>query len=180
MANFIRDFWCYVFIGGKIASEMSRHGIWQWLTQKNPAFANVEFPEEGTEDVRLNLGQGNGNGFSVDGSARLKKDSTSEDRLQLLLVDWTFGTEELSAYSSFVQQVEKKPCLFMHSKDATRSNLKDKDKIILAVDGGPVEVELCVAENMAPGVIVLPRHRQVAWQRLKGSETVSISQIKKA
>lgn len=152
----------------KISPDMeSRNGLLHWLAQENPAFTNIEIPSEGREGSRLNLSGKNGSAFSLDWLDSFEKDRIPEDHLQLLLVDWTFGTEELSSYSTFVQQAEKKPSLFMHAEDAPRLNLKSGDKVALSLDGGPVEVELCISEKMAPGVTVLPRHRQLSWQKVK-------------
>jgi hypothetical protein len=55
----------------------------------------------------------------------------------------------------------------MHPKDAMRACLKDKDRVALQLDGGPLEIEVSIAENMAPGIMVLPRHRQLHWQMVK-------------
>jgi NADH-quinone oxidoreductase subunit G len=85
----------------------------------------------------------------------------------MLLMDWTFGTEELSGYSSTIQQVEKEPCLFMHAEDAARAVLSDGDQVVIRLDSGSLQVKLCVSLNMARGVVVLPRHRQLAWQKLR-------------
>ncbi len=102
------------------------------------------------------------------------------DSRELLLVDWTFGTEELSGYSRFIQQVEKAPSLMMHASDAARLGLNDNDRIVVTLEGGPLEAGLSIVENMAPGVIILPRHRQLAWQKLKGFPAgVPVERIKK-
>jgi hypothetical protein len=36
--------------------------------------------------------------------------------------------------------------------------------VALRLPGGELRVALQVAENMAPGVMVLPRHRQLTWR----------------
>jgi anaerobic selenocysteine-containing dehydrogenase len=82
-------------------------------------------------------------------------------------VDWTFGTEELSSYSRFIPQVEKTPCLMMPAADAARLGLNEKDRVAVDFEGGTLEVGLSIMENMAPGVILLPRHRQLVWQKMK-------------
>jgi NADH-quinone oxidoreductase subunit G len=95
-------------------------------------------------------------------------------------VDWTFGTEELSSYSGCLHQVEKNPVLLMHTQDATRLGLKHKDKVVVHFDRGPLEIELAVADNMASGVMVLPRHRQISWQKLKDiSAKIPVERIRK-
>jgi len=95
------------------------------------------------------------------------EEGVNSNSLELLLVDWTFGTEELSSYSRFVQQVEKIPCLIMPAADAARLGLNDKDRVVVDFEAGTLEVGLSIMENMAPGVIILPRHRLLAWQKLK-------------
>jgi len=98
----------------------------------------------------------------------------------MLLVDWTFGTEELSGYSSAIQQVEKEPCFFMHAEDAARAVLSDGNQVVIHLDSGSLQVKLCVSLNMARGVMVLPRHRQLAWQKLRRSPVmVNLGQIEK-
>jgi anaerobic selenocysteine-containing dehydrogenase len=55
----------------------------------------------------------------------------------------------------------------VHVDDATRLDLTDGDKVAIKLDNGTLEVSLCTAGNMAPGVIVLPRHRLLEWQQIK-------------
>ena len=90
-----------------------------------------------------------------------------KEGLELLLTHWTFGTEELSAYSGPAREGETIPVLSMHADDASRLNLADRDRVSLRLDGGELVLELGIAANMAPGVIVLPRHRQLEWRKLK-------------
>jgi len=143
--------------------KISMSDLWDWLAKENPAFVNLE-PSDLPEGVRRIPAQRNGNPFFPD---RLEKPLSPADSLELLLVDQTFGTEELSAYSQTIQQVEKAPRLCMHPKDAMRAGLMDGDTVALQLDGGPLEIEVSIAENMAPGIMVLPRHRRLHWQIVK-------------
>jgi NADH-quinone oxidoreductase subunit G len=152
---------------GREMFPLSRRKLWSWITKEYPAFADVQIADELPDGARVNLGQGREKPFSSGGATRSGKDGQGDSRLELLVVDWTFGTEELSAYSKFVQQVEKAPCLFMNPMDAFRIGLKDKERITLLLDRGQLEVELHIADNMAPGVIILPKHRQLAWQKIE-------------
>ena len=147
-------------------SKISINDLWDSLAKENPIFRNLKSADS-SEDIRLIPDQSSGNPFSLDWLKKLENPPFSVDSLELLLVEWTFGTEELSGYSHHVQQVEKAPCLFMHPKDAARAGLKDKDRVTLHLDGGPLEIELSIREDMASGVMVLPRHRQLHWQKLK-------------
>ena len=147
--------------------KISIDDLWVWLASEDSAFANLKPLDRPPGGIRLNGARGDTNPFSLDWLRNQGKTSSVADSLQLLFVDWTFGTEELSGYSRTIQQVEKAPCLSLHPKDAMRAGLKDKDRVTLHLDGGPLEIEVSVAENMAPGVVVLPRHRQIDWQKLK-------------
>jgi NADH-quinone oxidoreductase subunit G len=58
--------------------------------------------------------------------------------------------------------------------------LGDKDRVHIALDNGSLEVEVSVAKNMAAGVMILPRHRQLSWQVVKEMPMrVPIERIKK-
>jgi NADH-quinone oxidoreductase subunit G len=156
--------------------EIADDNLWLWMSHQNPVFANIEASHEKPEGVRLIPDQSAEPPFVVNEPDDLAPD----DGLELLLVDWTFGTEELSGYSRHTQQAEKTPALFMHTQDAARAGLETGDKVLVHLDGGPLEVKLCVMEKMAPGVLILPRHRQLAWQKLKTFPvTVPMDRIKK-
>ncbi len=145
----------------------SRSELWIWITKEYPAFAHVQYLHEQPISVRVNLGLGTERPFSSYGPSQSETKRQQDDGLDLLLTDWTFGTEELAAYSRYIHQVEKIPCLSMHPSDALRAGLANKEKYTLHLDGGSLDVELRVVENMAPGVMVIPCHRQLAWQKLK-------------
>jgi NADH-quinone oxidoreductase subunit G len=148
---------------GELADEISFSGdnLWLWMANENPVFANHP------EGVRVSSGKKNGHSFSLDGLMEREGDWSLHDEFELLLVDWTFGTEELSNYSRPVRQVEKDPFLLIHRKDAERLGLQSSDQIVLHLDGGSLEVRLEVQEKMAPGVLILPKHRQLSWQKIK-------------
>lgn len=147
---------------------LSREGLLDWMAREDLLFANVREMDVSSEGARLIPGQGKEEAFSLN-PILPAANPASVDSLEVLFVDWTFGTEELSRYSSHIQQAESPPCLRMHPKDAKERGLKSRDRVILHFEGGPLEIELVVAENMAPGVIVLPRHRQLDWQKIETS-----------
>jgi NADH-quinone oxidoreductase subunit G len=152
---------------GRERISLSRGELWNWITQEYLAFSNVPFANEPSDTFRIDLGQGREKPFSSDGRIPLEKEHPGDSELELLVTDWTFGTEELSNYSESIQQVEKEPYLLMHPKDASRTGLKDKERITLHLDRGSLEVELRVADNVAPGVIILPKHRRLRWQQVE-------------
>jgi len=160
--------------------SLSRRELWDWIGSEYPVFADVQIADDLSDGARVKPARGRGKPFPSGGQIRSGKENRGDSRLELLIVDWTFGTEELSAYSKFIQQVEKEPCLFMNSKDASRIGLKDKERITLSLDKGRLEMELRIVDNMATGVIIMPHHRQLAWQKIeKWPVKVAVDQIRK-
>jgi len=43
-------------------------------------------------------------------------------------------------------------------------DLQDGDRVAIRTENGTLEVTLCAVDNMAQGVIVLPRHRELNWR----------------
>jgi NADH-quinone oxidoreductase subunit G len=159
--------------------EITRDDVWTFLAQENPIFSRLAHPAHQAGAQRLIPPQSLAEPFAQ--GAKLEWEQPPENCLELLLVDWTFGTEELSGYSVTIQQTEKEPCLFAHAQDAAKIGLANGDKVLLHLDGGDLEVKLCVSLSMAPGVLVLPKHRQLVWQKFKRCPIiVSFSQIVKA
>jgi NADH-quinone oxidoreductase subunit G len=105
--------------------------------------------------------------FSVNWQEEKNKGKVPEDSLEVILTDWTFGTEELSSFSPPLRKLERSPSASMHINDAARLGLAHENRIKIKLDEGDVEVDFWVEENMAPGVIILPRHRLLEWQKLK-------------
>jgi NADH-quinone oxidoreductase subunit G len=139
--------------------------IWPWLIKENPILRGL--PSLGAEDPGIRVIPG----LAADGAFLEQRKKVpprvpqQEDGLDLLLVDWTFGTEELSGFSPYAQRAESQPHLMMHREEASRLGLSDGHKVILHLPGGPLEVEVKTAGNMSYTVIVMPRHRQLAWQK---------------
>jgi NADH-quinone oxidoreductase subunit G len=150
-----------------VDAEATHTKLRTWLAEVNPILKDIpainEFPADG---IRLSLGEAAPR-FSLDWLAEAKTTEANGHVLELVLVDWTFGTEELSALSPPLREVERNPCLVMHVDDAAKLGLKDNDEIAIKLDRGVLEVSLCTSQNMAAGVIVLPRHRLLEWQKVR-------------
>jgi NADH-quinone oxidoreductase subunit G len=128
-----------------------------------------EFPDAG---VRLDLGQNIGTRNDGDRSVLPQSDVKPDDDMELITVDWTFGTEELSVRSPYLRQMEKEPCLFLSMKDSAQLGISDGDRITVRSEAGTIDVHAAVVENMASGILVLPRHHRLDWQHL---ETLNIT-----
>jgi NADH-quinone oxidoreductase subunit G len=152
---------------------MRRDHLWQWMAAENPLFANL------SNGVRVPLEETKEDLFSMDWFTQGDKDRL-DGPLELLLVDWTFGTEELSTFSKYIREAEREPSLLMHPKDASRLSLMNQDRVAIELDRGKLQVKLSIFENMAQGVLILPRHRQLEWQKLETLPVrVSLDQIEK-
>ena len=155
--------------------------LMKWLAETHPLFSNLfpvdVFPDTG---IRISPGQNIGIRTARDRFAAAQPALKSSDKLELITVDWTFGTEELSACSPYLKQIEKDPCLFMQSDDAAQLGISNGDTIAIRSVPGIVNVQVGVVENMARGVLVMPRHRKLDWQHLDALRiTVSKNQIYK-
>ncbi|WP_373499014.1 molybdopterin-dependent oxidoreductase [Desulfococcus sp.] len=85
---------------------------------------------------------------------------------ELILTGQTFGTEELSAHSPCLRAAEAPPRAVMHEADAAALGLSDGDLIAIEGVSGRLSLPLRTVQNMAPGVLVIPRHRRLRWQVL--------------
>lgn len=165
-------------LGGR---QVSWRDLWQRAAEAVPALSQLppleEIPAGG---VRLKVAAPRESPRSSAGAAPAEPAGGSDENLELILVEWTFGTEELSSLSPHLEILEKSPCLVMHADDAARLGLKDGDRVSLRVEGGAIEVPLSLRENMAKGIVFLPRHRSLPWRQVKRSPVLVVaSQIKK-
>ncbi len=161
--------------------EDTRSSVLNWLKERNPGFANIptidEFPDDG---IRIRLTGESFPRFSLDWLNEMEGDQSPDDRLELVLANWTFSTEELSQYSPTLRKLEKEPSVFMHVDDASRLSLSNNDRVAIELDGSALEVSVSVKENMASGVIIMPRHRLLEWQKIESlPKFLSFDQIEK-
>jgi NADH-quinone oxidoreductase subunit G len=181
---------------------ISSGGPWKWISEEVPVLGGFDHARYPFDDVRIPGPpngtmalepapvQGPSSGSSSDDPGPDPREGTvaspepgavpGDDLLDLLTVEWTFGTEELSGYSCYVREAENEPSARMHSQDAAKAGLADGDRICIPLADGPLQIKLEVSNRMAKGVLVVPRHRRIAWQKLSGhSQTVALSRIGK-
>jgi NADH-quinone oxidoreductase subunit G len=155
--------------------------IYQWLADIVPELADVnitaDFPAEG---IRLNSGVKTDLRFTTDFSRRPEEYPGSTGNLKLIFTDLTFGSEPLSAHSECLWELEPEPAVIMHTSEAKRLDLIDGDPVYIQTESGNLEAKLKVVENMAAGVLVIPRHRKLSWQIFEtGTSSISRDQINK-
>lgn len=85
--------------------------------------------------------------------------------LGLFLVQATFGTEELSCYSSHARKMEGAPLGFLHPATASFLGLKDRERVFLRWEKGELEFLLCTRQAMSPGLLVIQAHRLLGWEK---------------
>ena len=91
-------------------------------------------------------------------------DDAPADAIVLLLVDWTFGTESLSARAPALTKVEAAPVARLHPDEIARLGLTDGRPVTVSMNGSRLTVPVQADPRMAPGVIVVPRHHLLEWQ----------------
>jgi NADH-quinone oxidoreductase subunit G len=140
--------------------------LWAWLGRQNPVFRQMADLAEHPEGVRLLPPAQAGGDF---GPPPGPPPEPAPDQMELLLVDWTFGTEELASYAPLIQEAEAAPVLLIHPDDAGKLGLEDGNRVNLHLPQGALAVTVKLAATQAPGVLVLPRHRRLDWRQLAGT-----------
>ena len=152
------------------ATEDLRAGIWEWLTETVSGLKDLaaieEIPDEG---VRIYRVPDTSTRFSVE---PLRGSSTIDDSLELLAVEQIFGTEALSCLSDCLTELAGSPAVWMHADDADELNLADGDRVSLELARGNIEAILQVADKMAAGTLVIPRHKDLNWQIMETGRTL--------
>ena len=154
-------------------------GIWNRLAKTESAFKEMAAIEKIPDDgLRIYREKDRSARFST---RRHKGGSDVDDRLELIAVDWIFGTEELSSYSECLTDLEGSPGIFMCRTDAEKLNLTGGDRVAIELDRGTLEAKLRVKDNMAAGTLIIPRSKNLDWQKMgTGRTLVRKDQIRKA
>lgn len=160
------------------SEEKLRSKVWNWMIETIPGFAALppigELPDDG---IRIELGAQPSARFSMEG---ITKGEDLAEKFELIPVEWTFGTEELSAHCECLRDLAGKPCIFMRRSDAEDLNLTDGDQLSIELDRGIIEAKLRAENDMASGTLVIPRHKDLDWQKMdNGRALVPKGRIKK-
>jgi NADH-quinone oxidoreductase subunit G len=91
---------------------------------------------------------------------------------ELLVVDATFGTEELSSRSRPLADLPQKPCLWMHPADGRSLSLLDQERVAVQTEHGTLEATLRLSADQSRGIVVMPRQQGIDWQSLGGMRIV--------
>lgn len=156
-------------------------GIYPWLADIVPELAEIDLssdiPDAG---MRLLSGVKMDQRFRADFSMQAKELREDPGKFKLIFADLTFGTEALSAHSECLRELEPEPAIIMHTRAAESLGMIDGHTVAIQTASGSFEAKLRVAENMADGVLIIPRHRKLFWQIFEtGMSSIGRDQIKK-
>jgi NADH-quinone oxidoreductase subunit G len=165
----------------KLETETPAAFYYQWLADIIPELTDAnlttDIPDEG---VRLNSGVSTDLRFTSEFAGQTQEHRGSNGNLKIVLSDLTFGTELLSARSECLRELEPEPAVIMHTSEAHRLDLVSGDSVCIQTERGNFKVKLKVVENMAAGVLVVPRHRRISWQVFEtGVSRIGRDQIQK-
>ena len=170
----------------RILSEMAEENklqtsIYQLLADIVPGMAQIPKNEDLSDDgILVHSGGQTDQRFMSDISGQSEDQPGNSEKLKIIFTDLTFGTEMLASQSACLQQLEPEPAMLINCSEATGMGLMDGDLISIETESGKLEAKLTVAENMAAGVLVVPRHRKFSWQIFEtGSPIIRRDQIKK-
>jgi NADH-quinone oxidoreductase subunit G len=159
----------------------ARQSIWKLLSDGIPEFSDVasadQIPEHG---FHLGAGVNPDLRFTLDWVREKEHSPDRDDGFELLLTDWTFGTEELSSLSQCLIELEREPCLVMHTVDAQHLGFAEGDFVEITTELGSLQVMVALTQAMAPGVLCLPCNPRLPWRIFKDMKiTIKREQIKK-
>jgi NADH-quinone oxidoreductase subunit G len=164
--------------GQQMTAENLRADIWQWLAKTESGFEALpgiaKIPPEGARFFQAP--------HPAERLAPVRPNGGphSDGQLEVMAVERIFGTEELSAYSACLTELASTPGIFINAMDAKQLNLTDGDLVSIELNSGAVEARLQVAANMAAGTLVIPRHKDLDWQKMGTGQTwVRKDQIQK-
>jgi NADH-quinone oxidoreductase subunit G len=149
----------------------------EFIAAAHPTFEAIRSAGYPADGVRI-VPETSEKGFSEIRS-ELEKPVESQG-LELLLVERIFGTNEFLAYSDSIKESITEPVLLMHANDALKAGLADGDRVMLGLENGELEVRLSTSNDMAEGVLILPRHQLLDWRKIRGFPVrVPLEKIKK-
>jgi len=153
----------------------------EFIPTEHTAFEGFDADNYPFDVIRiLQGGSGKINLHAPRGVESREKPKSSEG-LELLMVEWMFGTTEFSAWSDSLDAAITEPYMSMHSKDAERAGLSDGDRVSVELDSGTLEIVVSVSDRAAEGTLVIPRHHWLDWRKMKGfSVRVLPEKIRKA
>ncbi len=92
---------------------------------------------------------------------------------EILIVPSVWGDEVLSTHSPCLETFGEKTVWFS-KEDADNLNIAQGDAIILDLPQAPLTLKAQLSEQMASGIVVIPRRCDLFWQQLKSGERLFV------
>ncbi|MGA6925178.1 MAG: NADH-quinone oxidoreductase subunit NuoG [Desulfosarcina sp.] len=144
-------------LAGDTDAEPDKNRVLQTaLSDFHPA---VELPVSDSTGDRIDLDQ-----VAAGAAPGSLEAGEGDERLTLLLVDRTFGTEPLSAMAPVLNELEETPTGRLHPETMARLGVAAGATVTVSIDGRRLTVAVAPDSRMAPEVLVVPRHHLLAWQ----------------
>ena len=144
----------------------SQGDFWEESAAVNPIFGKMLDRKDQSDGVHLVPEKSDTEPFLTQ-TIETENESGSKDAWDLLLVDRTFGTEELSSYSEILREASDPPRLTIHARDAAELGLDNGSRVRLDLGREGLEIDVQIEEKMARGVLILPRHEEIYLQKVE-------------
>ncbi|MEJ2691121.1 MAG: NADH-quinone oxidoreductase subunit NuoG [Deltaproteobacteria bacterium] len=105
-----------------------------------------------------------------------KENEDHDGELTVLLVEATFGSEELSSYAELTGQLADPLCLYLHPADAG-GRLEDGDRVSVPAGEERPMFTVRLTNKMAPGHLIIPRHPRLAGLHAVWPEKIGFDQL---
>ena len=151
----------------KIAGSTTDISPGEFIPAEHAAFEEFGPDNYPVDGIRVLQGKP---GLTGNWNSRSEESSQGRENvepLDLLMVEWMFGTTEFSAWSDSLAAAIAEPYMSMNSKDAGRAGVCDGDRVSLELDNGTIEIKVSVSDRTAEGVLVIPRHQSLDWRKMK-------------
>ncbi len=89
--------------------------------------------------------------------------TAADGGLEVVVCERIFGSEPLSRHSACLQELESAPRLGLHPGDAAALQLSTGQRVAVNCGRGVIEGEIEIVNEMARGVLLVPRLRGIDW-----------------
>ena len=144
----------------------SRQQLFAWLIEDYPELDGIQQITEG-ELLRVSAKPSE---MERDIRQTPNSGTPAETGLEILLTEECFGTECLSHFSPWLQQLEKEAYICMNTKQAQDFELSGYDSIWVTLDSLKLKMKLKCSVKVPEDVIILPRlaHAEMRMPDLRG------------
>ena len=155
----------------KMSQDFSDDGV-TWMEKTFPELAGLSKmlnPAGEAEAGRLYVGNQMGD-LIVN-----PKVNAFESDFEILTVASLFGDEILSSYSPCLKEFEEKT-VWLSAGDAEDLGISHGDEIVLDLPLAPLQLKAGLSDQMASGILVIPRQHDLFWQQFKSPDRLFINQ----